>query len=190
VTVSEPSEFVVCSLKVSVNVSVSCALRTIWPVMTVFGAGCVGTGVLVTFPLASVFVASTPLVTVVEPVTPLSLAVHVAITWSAENCPPLAVEMLLTVELLVTEPPAPVVPCVLTLTGPDSNSVAGPKKTLSDGSEPMIGVAEPLMGSVTRGVGPYGAPTVLAKTMFGADTPKALPLTAETSALDGPGALR
>ena len=139
------------------NVSVSVALSTSWPVMTVFGAGFVGTGVSApTGPFELEFVASSPLVTVVEPVTPLSLAVQVAISWSAENWPPLAVVMLLIVAVLVTDPPAPRVPCVLTSTGPDSNKVAGPYTTTSEASWPVIGVAEPPAGSVTLGVGPYG----------------------------------
>jgi hypothetical protein len=110
-----------------VNVSVSVALSTSLALMEKPGVGFVGTlCVAVTLPLASVFVATTPLVTVVDPLTPDSPAAQVAPTTSAENCPPLAVEMAWIVDELVAEPPAPTEPCALTSTSPDSKSVAGP----------------------------------------------------------------
>lgn len=55
---------------------------------------------------------------------------------------------------LVTDPPVPVVPCVLTPSGPEENWMAGPYCALPVGAVAVIGKAEPPGGSVTVGAGP------------------------------------
>ena len=56
--------------------------------------------------------------------------------------------------VLVTDPPGPVVPCVVTVIGPELNTVAGPYTTLPVAAEALIGAAEPPDGNVTSGAGP------------------------------------
>jgi hypothetical protein len=65
-------------------------------------------------------------VTVVDPDTPLSDAVHVLATCVAVNTSWVEVLMLLMVALLVTEPAGPVVPWDMTLMEPALKMVAGP----------------------------------------------------------------
>src|SRR4051812_2577420 len=118
-------------------------------------------------------------VTLLAPVVALvSVAVHVLLTASAMTGPGPTprgwagrpgggCEPWVTDAVLVTDPPGPVVPWVLTLSGPDGGEVAfwslagyWPLKILAgpycavapSASAPVIGVAEPAAGSATDGL--------------------------------------
>jgi hypothetical protein len=123
---------------------------------------------------------------VVEPVTPLSLAVHVLDAAVAVNTSAPDVLMVVSMEELVTDPPAPVLPWVLTEIGPELKSVAGPIWTSPSSAVMVIGPPDPAGGRVTMGV---GATTVAggSNRYTLAEYPKALPFTALTEALDEPG---
>ena len=62
---------------------------------------------------------------------------------------------------------------------------AGPYTASSEGSVAVTGVAEPPAGRVTVGAGPFGM-NGPPKRLTLLEKPKALPVTAVTSALDGP----
>jgi hypothetical protein len=157
-TVREPSEPVICSLKTYLKVSPT--LGTV-PSIGVFGPGLTGT-----FAVAVSDVCTVPPVIVAEPVTDfapvagsVSLAVQVLDTFDAvsTSCP--VVFTVLTVAVLVTDPPGPVVPEVLTSMGPELNTLAGPTATDPVSAWPLVGE-----GSMATGVGPktvgagYGGP--------------------------------
>lgn len=92
--------------------------------------------------------------TVVDPPTPTSEAVHVlemADAVKTSDCEVFTVWMLAVV---VTDPPGPVAPCVVTVIGPELNSVAGPYCTLPVSDDAVTGTAEPDAGNVTAGAGP------------------------------------
>jgi hypothetical protein len=55
---------------------------------------------------------------------------------------------------VVTEPPVPVVPRVLTSNLPEEKMIAGPYCAVPEAAVAVIGLAEPLAGSVTVGAGP------------------------------------
>ncbi len=93
---------------------------------------------------------------VVEPLMPASDAMDVLFTLAAVNaCAPVGLIPVMLTEL-VTDPVGPVVPCVLTVIGPELKRLAGPYCTLPVGAVAVIGMAEPPGGSVTVGVGPIG----------------------------------
>jgi hypothetical protein len=154
----------------------------------VFGEGLVGMLTTVSSPstLGSPSeVCRDPVVIVVEPVTPLSVAVHVLSTFVAVNtsvCDVFTVSMLVE---LVTDPVGPGDPCVVTVIGPDVKNVAGPYFTEPVVADDVIR-AEPPGGSVTVGIGPISGCGVAKMIMLSAWYPKALPFTAVTSADEGP----
>ena len=108
-----------------------------------------------TFPGVSspLSVWSTPFVIVVAPPVPLSEAEHVASKEVAVKISPMALVMLLTVALLVTDPVGPGVPWVLTVISPEVKNRAGPAPATPDGAVAVIGAPDPPAGSVTVGVG-------------------------------------
>jgi len=180
VTVSEPSGFTVCSLKMKSKLS-----PTFWisPWMTVLGAGLSGTGTTVSSASVAPWeVTTVPPTTVVNPVTPLSDAVQVLSREVAVNTSCWDVLMGARLAVLVTDPVGPVVPWVLTVVGPAVKSLAGPMTTFDVGDVAVIGTAEPPGGRLTMGVGPKGPCGPPKRVMFCAVIPMACPLTAVTSA--------
>jgi len=125
-------------------------------VIVVLGAGLTGTGTLTSGWVASPSsVRSVPPVIVVEPVTPASEAVQVLATLAAVNTSaPLVLVVAMLVEL-VTDPPAPVVPWVLTVIAPEVKKMPGPYRASPVATEPVMGAAEPVGGSVTAGAGAH-----------------------------------
>jgi hypothetical protein len=155
------------------------------PVCVVFGAGLAGSVTLVSSPSTSGFPSETrktPLVMEVEPDFPDSDAVQVLERASAVRISWPDVLRFATLAEEVTDPVAPVVPWVLTFSAFELNSVAGPYRMSDVASVPVTGVAEPVVGSVTVGLGPKGGCCPPKRVML-AETPKALPLTAVTSAV-------
>ncbi|MEO7518524.1 MAG: hypothetical protein ABIY58_07180 [Acidimicrobiales bacterium] len=157
--------------------------------MTVFGAGLAGTAtvtgawsaMLLVGSLSPLSVWSVPPVIVTEPVAPASEAVHVLDALVAVNTSWAEVLMLVMLVELVTDPVGPVVPWVLTVIGPELKKRAGPAEALPVAAVAVRGTADPPAGSVTVGVGPTGGwaiPNRLALREY----PKALPVTADTSA--------
>ena len=92
--------------------------------------------------------------TVVLPLTPVSVAVQVLLMEAAVKTSCLDVLTFDTVAVLVTDPVGPVVPWVLTVIGPELKRIAGPTWTSAEGTLAVIGKAEPAGGSVTTGAGP------------------------------------
>jgi hypothetical protein len=134
--------------------------------------------------LASVEVTTCPLVIVAEPDAPVSDAVHVLLTESAVAVASAGPTLAAEAEL-VTDPPAPVVPWVLTFSVPVSRMWAGPACKFADGAVSLS--FPPVGGSVTDGVGArvIGFPPKMVTLPL---APTALPVTEPTSAEEGPAA--
>src|SRR5262245_40838914 len=79
----------------------------------------------------------------VVPLNPDADAVHrLAAVVAVNTSSPDMFTLSMSAEL-VTDPPAPGVPWVLTASGPEVNSVAGPNWALPDGTPAVTGDAEP-----------------------------------------------
>jgi hypothetical protein len=124
VTVSEPSGFVFCSLKMNVNMSPT--FGTV-PLMASLTGGLAGMFTVVVSDVWSV-----PPVTVVEPVTPFWSAVQVLFSSLAVKISWVDVLMFMMSVELVTEPFAPSEPAVWTVIGPEEKIVAGPALTSAE----------------------------------------------------------
>jgi hypothetical protein len=125
-----------------------------FPVYSVLGAGLAGRKTTVSSPAtlgSPSEVTSCAFVRVVEPIVVASAAVQVLRASSAVNGPGPTSRTELE---LVTEPAGPVVPWVLTFSGPDVKSTAGPYCARPEGADAVTGTGEPPGGSVTVGVGP------------------------------------
>jgi len=124
-----------------------------------------------------------PLVTVVEPLTPVLDAVHVLATAPAVSTSSWDLLRFETRLELVTDPSLNV-PCVLTSNNPAEKRLAGPTMTDADGALPVTGVADPPDGNVTVGAGPwtFGGPS---NRLTLTEYPRALPRTAVTCAVAG-----
>jgi hypothetical protein len=94
-------------------------------------------------------VSSTPFVTVVEPVIPVSDAVQVLERVAALNTSSPEGLMLLMVAVLVADPVGPGVPTVLTSMAPELKMIP----YLPESAWAVMGVADPVGGSETAGVG-------------------------------------
>jgi hypothetical protein len=99
-------------------------------------------------------VCSTPLLIVVEPVTPVSVAVQVLDAEVAVKTSWPERLMFWMVAVLVTDPPGPSVPWVLTSMAPLLQMMAGPNWTSPSAALAVCGLLEASGARVTIGVGP------------------------------------
>ena len=89
----------------------------------------------------------------VEPVTPDSDAVQVLCTLAAVKVSTPEVLVFWMSEVDVTDPVGPVVPCVVTVIGPEVKKIPGPYLASAVATASVMGTAEPPAGSITRGRG-------------------------------------